>query len=97
MFNSKPPVEDENPDQHSELLDWMLDTAESMSKDRAPFATPEMIKVMEMWLRRECHLAIRRAHEMMADGIPPDSAFFVAVDDMGFQLAHGLAQAWRTE
>lgn len=41
-----------------------------------------------LWLSREAHLALRRAHEMMTDGIPPDTAFFLAVDDMGFQLAH---------
>jgi hypothetical protein len=30
---------------------------------------------------------------MMADGIPPDTAFFLAVDDMGFQLALAFVRA----
>lgn len=53
----------------------------------------ETITTIGSWLGREAHLALRRAHEMMTDGIPPDTAFFLAVDDMGFQLAHAYVQS----
>jgi hypothetical protein len=53
----------------------------------------DSIVILGSWLGREAHLALRRAHDMMADGIPADTAFFLAVDDMGFQLAHAYVQA----
>lgn len=53
----------------------------------------EPLRIVGSWLGREAHLALRRAHEMMTDDIPPDTAFFLAVDDMGFQLAHAFVQS----
>lgn len=50
-------------------------------------ADSEVHVIVSGWLNREVHLALRRAYEMMADGIPSDTAFFLAVDDSGFQLA----------
>jgi hypothetical protein len=88
------PTEEE--EDRSELIDQLRDLAEEVGQDMVGRVTPEIAKVLEMWLLREVHLAVRRAHEAMADGVPPDSAFFLAVDDMGFQLAHALSEAWRT-
>lgn len=76
----------------------LIDEVRLAAERRTPEATlsgdlDEMTTIIGSWLGREAHLALRRAHEMMTDGIPSDTAFFLAVDDMGFQLAHAYVQS----
>jgi hypothetical protein len=68
---------------YGEIVGELLRFAETLSDK----ADTEVQEIVSGWLQREAHLATRRAYEMMADGVPPDTAFFLAVDDTGFQLA----------
>jgi hypothetical protein len=79
----------EETDPSADLIDMVRswDTLWTADKHGAPQV------LIGSWLEREAHLAVRRAHEAMADGIPPDTAFFCAVDDMGFQLALAYVKA----
>lgn len=76
--------------EHGELIDYVRRTARNIGPDN----DNSLLAAVSLLLEREAHLAVRRASEMMADGVPPDSAFFLAVDDAGFQLAHAAAQSW---
>jgi hypothetical protein len=50
--------------------------------------TPETI--LSSWLAREAHLAVMRAHDYAVNGIPEENAWFLATDDVGFQLANAF-------
>lgn len=67
---------------HSELIDMVRDWSGTRSG-----IDDEQTGLLVAWTSREANLALRRAYEMMADGVPFDTAFFLAADDMGFQLA----------
>jgi hypothetical protein len=53
-------------------------------------ATTSTERVIATWLRREGHLAVMRAHDYLQNGIPEESAWFLAVDDPGFQIAAAM-------
>jgi hypothetical protein len=75
----------------SELIDRMTRWVAKLGEINQPQDQDRVIDASEVlanWVAREAHLAVRRAHEMMADGVPPDTAFFLSVDDLGFQVAY---------
>lgn len=82
-FDGKPQADLSGDAASSDLIDHVREAAEKRMLPNVD----EGIQLIGAWLLRETHQAVRRAHEMMADGIPPDTAFFTATDDMGFQLA----------
>jgi hypothetical protein len=47
-------------------------------------------RVIATWLRREGHLAVVRAYDYLQNGVPEESAWFLAVDEVGFQLAAAM-------
>jgi hypothetical protein len=65
----------------------VIDELRQFAEKLGDKADSDIHTIVSSWLSREAHLAMRRAYEMMADGVPPDTAFFLAVDDSGFQLA----------
>lgn len=55
----------------------------------------KLLSIAATWLLREAHLAVERAYAMMESGIPEETAWFLAIDDIGFQLAHAAAnEGW---
>lgn len=54
----------------------------------------QLLSVVATWLMREAHLAIERAYSMVESGVPEETAWFVAIDDVGFQLAHAATEEW---
>lgn len=70
---------------HSELIDELFAVADKMDEMHAKDS--ELVPIVTMWIRREGHLAVERAYaERQATGLPEDSAWFLAVDDPGFQI-----------
>jgi len=76
----------ENPGVGSQLVRTLLAFAEE-TDGRATTSTE---RVVATWLRREGHLAVMRAHDYLQNGIPEESAWFLAVDDTGFQIAAAM-------
>lgn len=91
------PVSAQVIDELREIANSIAASAESAQNngDDVARASGQFDATLAALLLREVHLSIRRAHEAMADGIPPDSAHFLAIDDMGFQVALSVARAWR--
>lgn len=73
-----------------ELIDYVRTTAIEIGSEQQN----RLLSAVAALMMREAHLAVERAHSSMSVGVPPETAFFLAVDDMGFQLAHGAAQGW---
>lgn len=75
----------------TELIENMLAAADEMGD------SPNLLlAVTGSWVRREAHLAEARHLAMIQDGILDDSARFLAMDDMGFQLAQAAVEGWST-
>lgn len=74
----------------SEVVETVRKTAQEIGLSHEN----QLLSAVAMWLLREAELATLRAYELAATGVPEDTAWFVAIDDMGFQLAYGAAQGW---
>jgi hypothetical protein len=75
----------------SDLIQRVLDTADAL-EGTTPISDA-IRDVMLLWLRREGHLAIERAYHFVQSGVPEETAWFLAPDDMGFQLALAAVNA----
>lgn len=75
----------------TELIGQMLETADAIAEVKN-----KLLQHVAAWIQREAHLAEARHLAAMQEGLPDDTARFLAVDDMGFQLAHAAMLAWST-
>lgn len=85
---------DNQPDRvRSELIDALFEVADELDKAGAEVKS-SLVPIISTWVRREGHLATERAYMLLRDGVPEETAWFLAVDDAGFQLAAAYATNW---
>ena len=81
--------EDQEPGIGSELIKRLFECAERMS-----VADSIVSGLIAAWWSREAHLAVERASMSMESGVPFQTAWFLACDDPGFQLAKATADEY---
>lgn len=78
---------------HSELIARLFGRAELLSRSHQAVS---WYPVIANWWFREAHLAVERAAASVEAGAPPETAWFLAADDPGFQLALAAANEYYT-
>ena len=85
--------EDQEPGIGSELIKRLLECADRLST--SPIVRDEVVfGLIATWWLRESHLAIERAAHAIDAGVPAETAWFLSVDDPGFQLAKACADEY---
>jgi hypothetical protein len=90
------PTDEERDLVHSELtgvVSELFAQAERLENHTALADNP-LVPILSTWWRREAHLAVERAHNALAAGVPDETAWFLAVDDPGFQLAAAAGERY---
>lgn len=86
-------TEEEDSGIGSELIKRLLECADRLSGK--PAVGDEIVSgLLATWWLRESHLAIERAAHALDAGVPVETAWFLSVDDPGFQLAKATADEY---
>lgn len=87
--------EDQEPGIGSELILRLFEFAERLTSN--PIVGDEVVSgLIATWWTREAHLAVERATTAIDAGVPPETAWWLACDDGGFQLAKATADEYHT-
>lgn len=80
--------------------DSVLRAAEAMRRRAESGSYPSWagsLSLVAAMLAREAHLCSARYLELLQSGLSPDACAMLAEDDMGWQLANGVAESVVTE
>lgn len=77
----------------SELIQRLFDSAARM-EHTVTFGSEVVSGLIAAWWTREAHLAVERAATAVDAGVPPETAWWLACDDPGFQLAKATADEY---